>query len=111
MSHEQKNTIPPADATRLAGEAYRTQIKTDGTRVAGVGYQSILATKVGALPSTEPTERYKIGDRIGGRYEVLAIHRGSMGVVYGTFDHVEQLPRALKALQERFAGNKKKNYS
>ena len=74
-----------------------------GTRAAGVGYQSLLATQLAAQPVAGPTERFKIGDRIGGRYEVLAIHRGSMGVVYGTFDHKEQLPRALKTLQERFA--------
>ena len=103
MSNEPKHPIPPADATRLAGEAYRTQIVPNRTRLAGAGYQSILATQLAAQPAAGPTERYKIGDRIGGRYEVLAIHRGSMGVVYGTFDHQEQLPRALKTLQERFA--------
>ena len=89
--------------TRLAGEAYRTQIVPNRTRVAGAGYQSILATQFGAPSFAGRTERYKIGDRIGGQYEVLAIHHGSMGVVYGTFDHKEQLPRALKTLQERFA--------
>jgi tetratricopeptide (TPR) repeat protein len=107
MSNEQKPAQASADATRLAGAAYRTQIKTDATRVAGAGYRSILATQTGAPTSAGPTERYKIGDRIGGRYEVLAIHRGSMGVVYGTFDHKEQLPRALKTLQERFTSNAK----
>lgn len=105
MSHEQKHAVPLADATRLAGDAYRTQIRADCTRVAGAGYRSILATRVGAPLTAEQTERYKIGDRISGRYEVLAIHRGSMGVVYGTFDHKEKLPRALKTLQERFALN------
>ncbi len=103
MSHERKHPITPADATRLAGEAYRTQILPSRTRPAGIGYQSILATRLAAQSVAGPTESYNIGDRIGGRYEVLAIHRGSMGVVYGTFDHNEQLPRALKTLQERFA--------
>jgi hypothetical protein len=66
----------------------------------------ILATRLGQLPAEEPAERYKIGDMIGGRYEVLAIHCGAMGVVYGSFDHQEKLPRALKTLQQRFADNK-----
>lgn len=103
MSPRPEHPMPPADATRLAGEACRTQTKTDRTRLAGAGYQSTLATRLAAQPAAGPTERYKIGDRIGGRYEVLAVHRGSMGVVYGTFDQKEQLPRALKTLQERFA--------
>ena len=107
MSSEHKRPVPPADATRLAGEAYRTQIVPNRTRLAGNGYQSILSTRLAAQPVAGPTEHYKIGDRIGGRYEVLAIHRGSMGVVYGTFDHKEQLPRALKTLQERFASKPK----
>jgi serine/threonine protein kinase len=107
MSNEPKHPIPPADATRLAGGAYRTQIVPNRTRVAGAGYQSILATQFGVPSFAGRTERYKIGDRIGGQYEVLAIHHGSMGVVYGTFDHKEQLPRALKTLQERFASKPK----
>jgi serine/threonine protein kinase len=55
----------------------------------------------------EVVERYRIGDKIGDRYEVLAIHRGTMGVVYGTYDHEEKLPRALKTLQQRHAGDSK----
>jgi serine/threonine-protein kinase len=119
---------PTAAATRVAGAAYQSQLPPDKTRLAQeVGYQSILATrlglpptgappgggppkpkhdKVGPSPAEEPAERYKIGDMIGGRYEVLAIHCGAMGVVYGTFDHQERLPRALKTLQQRFADNK-----
>jgi tetratricopeptide (TPR) repeat protein len=106
MSTQNQNPAILAGVTRLAGEEYRTQLKTEGTRVARLGYQSLLATQMGAAIEAEPTERYKIGDQIGGRYEVLAIHRGSMGVVYGTFDQQEQLPRALKTLQERFVKNR-----
>ena len=103
MSNEQRPAKPSSDATRLAGAPYLTGIEPTHTRLAGIGYQSLLATQLAMQPVAGPTERFKIGDRIGGQYEVLAIHRGSMGVVYGTFDHREQLPRALKTLQERFA--------
>lgn len=57
--------------------------------------------------ATTPVPQNKVGDRIGGRDEVLAIHSGSMGIVYATFDHQEKLPRALKGLQQRFAGDRK----
>lgn len=94
---------PPAEeGTRLAGEAYRSRAGLDRTRVAGEGYESMLASRLGLAPPEARAERYGIGDRIGGRYEVLAIHRGALGVVYGTFDHDTRLPRALKTLQSRF---------
>ena len=72
------------------------------TRVAEVGYQSRL--RAGGEQADE-AERYAVGERIGGRYEVLALHRGSMGVVYATFDHELGLPRALKTLRRRFDEN------
>jgi tetratricopeptide (TPR) repeat protein len=49
-----------------------------------------------------PTGYHK-GDLIADRYEVLAVHRGSIGVVYAAFDKKLRLPRALKALQPRYA--------
>lgn len=93
---------PNIDATQFAGAAYQSLRGLDNTLVAQVGYQSILSS---AVAEPEP-ERHKLGDMIAGRYEVLAIHQGSMGVVYGTFDHEEKLPRALKTLQHRFAESK-----
>ena len=48
-------------------------------------------------------DRYIVGDVIAGRYEVLAVHKGGMGIVYATFDNKAKLPRALKTIQARFA--------
>jgi serine/threonine-protein kinase len=62
------------------------------------GYRSILISRSGT-PRFKDLDRYQIGDRIGDRYEVLAIHRGGMGVVYATLDHRTKLRRALKSLQ------------
>jgi serine/threonine protein kinase len=67
------------------------------------GYQSIHVSQLTPNELKERTERYQIGDIIGGRYSVLDIHRGSMGVIYATYDKVEKMPRALKTLQQRFA--------
>ncbi len=101
-----------ADATRLAGDAYSTRLVRDvpstagdKTRLAQEGYQSKLARDV---PSAQPdaSEFYKIGEKIGDRYEVSAIHHGAMGVVYGCFDHETKLPRALKTVRARFAQDK-----
>jgi len=85
----------------MPGAAYQSRPWVEGTRLPEVGYQSRLAT----VAETTSTERYAIGDVIDDRYEVLAIHRGTMGVVYGTFDRELKLPRALKTLQHRFAAN------
>lgn len=99
-----------SDETRLAGESYRTRLATssatdDKTRIAQVGYQSKLARDViGVQP--DASELYKVGDKIGDRYEVSAIHHGAMGVVYGCFDHQTKLPRALKTVRSRHLRDK-----
>ena len=73
------------------GEATRVAETADGTRPAAA-----------PTPAAADVERYAPGDRIGEHYEVLAVHTGSMGVVYATFDHQGSLPRALKTLRRRF---------
>ena len=54
----------------------------------------------------DASEFYKVGEKIGGRYEVSAIHHGELGVVYGCFDHQTKLPRALKTVRARHASDK-----
>ena len=109
------------DGTRLASGAYYTRLASaadvavndqtrlantgdaailDQTRLATEAYQSRPATA--ADKAAETGDRFKIGDVIDDRYEVLAIHRGSIGVVYGCFDRRDQLPQAIKTLQQRF---------
>lgn len=103
------NTV---DTTRLAGDAYNTRLARivtamadDKTRLAQQGYQSKLARDaVGVRP--DASEFYKVGEKIGGRYEVSAIHHGAMGVVYGCFDHETKLPRALKTVRAQYASDK-----
>jgi len=103
--------VTVADATRLAGEAYRTQrvrgeaAPDDKTRLEQEGYKSRLARDAaGGQPDT--SEFYKVGEKIGDRYEVSAIHHGELGVVYGCFDHETKLPRALKTVRARHARDK-----
>ena len=100
------------DATRLAGDAYRTRLAhsvaatpDDKTRLAQEGYQSKLARDSG-VGQPDTSEYFKIGEKIGDRYEVSAIHHGAMGVVYGCFDHKTKLPRALKTVRARYAFDK-----
>jgi len=76
----------------------------DKTRLAQEGYQSKLARDAPVSPDT--SEYYKMGEKIGDRYEVSAIHHGAMGVVYGCFDHQSKLPRALKTIRGRYALDK-----
>jgi tetratricopeptide (TPR) repeat protein len=101
-----------SDATRLAGDAYRTRlahgeptISEDKTRLAQEGYQPKLARDA-AVGQSDTSEYYKIGEKIGDRYEVAAIHHGAMGVVYGCLDHETNLPRALKTVRARYASDK-----
>ncbi len=106
------NTRPDSDGTRLATDADKTRlaippysqppVDDDPTRIDQAGYHSILLSRADP-PLGQIPERYNIGDKIDDRYEVLAIHRGSMGIVYGTFDHKTKLPRALKTLQQRYS--------
>jgi tetratricopeptide (TPR) repeat protein len=94
---------PAADseATRIAREV--PDLETEGTRIRG----RAPPTQQDSTAEYEIAERYRIGDKIGDRYEVLAIHRGTMGVVYGTYDHREKLPRALKTLQQRHVSDRR----
>ena len=101
-----------SDNTRLSGDAYRTRIavnvpglNTDKTRIAEKGYKSRLACDA-AIVQPGAKEFHKIGEKIGGRYEVSAVHHGAMGVVYGCFDHETKLPRALKTVRARYANDK-----
>ena len=101
-----------ADATRLAGEAYRTRLARgeattpdDKTRLAQKGYRSRLARDA-ADGQPDTSELYRPGEKIGGRYEVSAIHHGELGVVYGCFDHQTKRPRALKTVRARHARDK-----
>ena len=100
-----------SDATRFAGESYRTRLapgaaSDDKTRIAQQeGYQSKLARDA-ANVQPDASEFYKVGDKIGDRYEVSAIHHGAMGVVYGCFDHETKLPRALKTARSRHLHDK-----
>ena len=107
MSASNTHQDNSSDATRIVHND-----QADATRIAQSSIADSDATRIvrreqPAANKHEAPERYKIGDKIGGRYEVLAIHRGTMGVVYGTFDHTTKLPRALKTLQQRFAGDSK----
>lgn len=101
-----------SDAARLAGESYRTRLAPgtttaadDKTRLAQEGYHSKLARDA-ANEQPDASEFYKLGDKIGDRYEVSAIHHGAMGVVYGCFDHQTKLPRALKTVRSRHLHDK-----
>src|ERR1017187_1407012 len=68
------------------------------------GDRSILLSRY-PHPTSPMPDRYVVGDVIAGRYDVLAVHKGAMGIVYATFDSKARPPRALKTLQERFAPN------
>ncbi len=48
---------------------------------------------------------YEPGALIGGRYEVVDIRRGGMGIVFLCYDHQEREPVALKSFQARLLDN------
>lgn len=83
-----------SDETRLAVSPYQARADDDPTRLDQIGYRSILLSRPEVVRD-QSAERYTVGDKIYGRYEVLAINRGSMGIVYGRFDHQTKLPRVL----------------
>lgn len=112
MQNREISNMSTSDKTRLSGDAYLTRIAvnvpgptSDKTRIAQKGYESRL-TRDAADEHAVANEFYKIGEKIGGRYEVSAVHHGAMGVVYGCFDHVTKLPRALKTVRARYTNDK-----
>jgi len=75
--------------TRLAAE-----VELDGEQQ---GYE-LLESNDG---KERKQELFREGDSIQDRYDVIAVHRGGMGIVYGCLDRTLMLPRALKTLQLR----------
>ncbi len=109
MQTKNETAIFSGEQTCLARDAYQTKLNADKTQLATDGYHTVLAAQLQVIPAVAEGEQelYRIGDYIGDRYEVLAIHRGAWGVVYGTYDHEEELPRALKTIQKRYRFDKK----
>ncbi len=112
MQPKNDNPASLGEQTCLARDAYQTKLDADETQLASEGYHTALAAQpqivlVKAATAEEDQELYRIGDYIGERYEVLAIHRGAWGVVYGTYDHEEELSRALKTIQKRYRSDRK----
>ena len=104
IAPKQKSNRPLSNAVlERSGPSYANQQAWAESPVDDSGYHSIHASQIPKSKLSKNPERYQIGDTIGGRYNILDIHRGSMGVIYATYDKVEKLPRALKTLQQRFA--------
>lgn len=101
------------DSTRIS-TSINSANRDDETRVVALPHTDNDATRIisstfarsESINKPIESERFAIGDMIADQYEVLAIHRGSMGVVYGAFDHKDNVPRALKMLQERHSQDK-----
>jgi tetratricopeptide (TPR) repeat protein len=52
------------------------------------------------------SEKWKIGDKIEGRYEIHDIKRGGMGIVFLCYDHEEKMPIAIKTFQDKYLMDK-----
>ena len=112
MQPKNDTAASSGEQTFLAGEAYQTKLDADQTKLAAEGYHTVLGAQPQVMPNEaaateDDQELYRIGDYIADRYEVLGIHRGAWGVVYGTYDHEEELPRALKTIQKKYQFDKK----
>ncbi len=112
MQPKNDNPASLGEQTCLSRDAYQTKLDADQTKLATEGYHTVLEAQPQAMPSEsaaaeENQELYRTGDYIDDRYEVLAIHRGAWGVIYGTYDHQTELPRALKTIQKRYQFDKK----
>ena len=52
------------------------------------------------------SEKWKIGEKIEGRYEILYIKRGGMGIVFLCYDHEFKSPVAIKTFQDKYLTDK-----
>ena len=96
MQLKNDTAASPGEQTCLASETYQTKLDADETQLTSEGYHAVLATQpqavsVKAALAEDEQELYRIGDYITDRYEVLAIHRGAWGVIYG----ISPIPRAM----------------
>ena len=112
MQLKNDTTASSGEQTCLSSEAYQTRLDADQTKLATEGYHTVLGAQLQTMPVEaaaaveDDPELYRIGDYIGDRYEVLTIHRGAWGVIYGTYDHKTELPRALKSIQRKYQFDK-----
>ena len=90
-----KSSITGGEMTCCLKRPYQTVLDAGMTRLSEEAGQTMLTTSL-AAPAAQPPdaaadkkqqEQYGIGDYIGDRYEVLAIHKGALGVVYAAYDH------------------------
>jgi len=58
------------------------------------------------MAETTPQTKWKIKDKIKGRYEIFDIKLGGMGIVFLCFDHEFNKPIVLKSLQDKFLTDK-----
>ncbi len=52
------------------------------------------------------SEKWKIGDKIEGRYEIFEIKKGGMGLVFLCYDHTHMMPVAIKTFQDKYLMDK-----
>lgn len=48
------------------------------------------------------SEKWKIGEKIEGRYEIHDIRKGGMGIVFLCYDHDWKRPIAIKIFQDKY---------
>jgi tetratricopeptide (TPR) repeat protein/tRNA A-37 threonylcarbamoyl transferase component Bud32 len=52
------------------------------------------------------SEKWKVGERIEGRYEIHEIKRGGMGIVFLCYDNETKSPVAIKTFQDKYLTDK-----
>jgi serine/threonine protein kinase len=79
----------------------------DSTMLQSTVYQEIDNSLKHSESEETEDDFYQVGDYIGHEqiYEVMEIHRGNMGIVYGVYDHAHMEYRAIKTLQKRLCSD------
>jgi serine/threonine protein kinase len=63
-------------------------------------------------PLMPPLQRYKVGDSIGGKFEIHRVLAGGMGTVYVCYDHNDkEAVVVLKTIQDKFLPSKERRDS
>jgi len=52
------------------------------------------------------SEKWKVGEKIEGRYEIHDIKKGGMGIVFLCYDHESKSPVAIKTFQDKYLTDK-----
>jgi len=87
---------------KVSRESPEKYLSRDESERQGLRRELKIEKHVGTRKPVEAFERWREGDLIGNRYEILKILKGGMGLVYICLDQKKEFFHAVKTFQDKF---------